>query len=209
MNKLWNIYTQKTINQKISSAKTARIQIPRSFSFLEQYFSQQQGLKLLDIGCGIGNKKFSDKVINIGIDYYGCDPFNISQEDNVLAINECMEGQSHIVTINNVLNTIKEENVWKDIILQAENALHPTEGLLIVIIYEGAKLSKELSFEKENNVKLPLTPIKTRDGWQNRMKTELYLPAIQSILPHSKIINFGSGKIIVASKNKDFDLNFK
>lgn len=51
-----------------------------------------------------------------------------------------------------------------------------------------------------------MTPIKTRDGWQNRMKTAEYLPEVEKVFPNSKLISIPNGKAIVASKNPNLDL---
>ena len=117
-----------------------------------------------------------------------------------------MNGQADLVTLNNVLNTIKEKEIWKGILEQAKNALKDDTGILSVLIYEGEKNSKEKALEKETGQKVELTPIKTRDGWQNRMKTEEYLPVVQEVFPNSKIVSNAGIKMIVASKNPELNL---
>lgn len=206
IDQVWDIYTQNNIEQSVSSAKTARIQIPRSYKFIEEQKLNENKPILLDIGCGIGNKEFSEKLNNLGVQYHGCDPFNQTQENNLKSIKTCMNGKADLVTLNSVLNTIPEKEVWNGILKQAENALNPETGLLTVVIYEGEKLSSEKKREKEEEIKIEMTPIKTRDGWQNRMKTAEYLPEVKKVFPNSRLISIPNGKAIVASKNPNLDL---
>ena len=204
---VWNIYTDNNIEQSVSSAKTARMQIPRSLLFIKNMSLFENNPTLIDIGCGIGSDIFSKELSALNIDYNGCDPFNKTKEDNLKSIKKCMNGKSDLVTLNSVLNTIPEKSVWVDILKQAENALNKETGLLTVVIYEGEKLSSEKKEEKEHNIKIELTPIKTRDGWQNRMKTSEYLPVVKSVFPNSRLISMKNGKIIVASVNPNLDLS--
>jgi 2-polyprenyl-3-methyl-5-hydroxy-6-metoxy-1,4-benzoquinol methylase len=203
--KEWELYVHENFEQSVSSAKTARVQIPRSFNFIEAKLNHNNPI-LLDIGCGVGNKIFSEKLESIGVNYNGCDPFNQSNEYNLKSINTCMNGQADIVTLNSVLNTIPEPQVWNSILLQAHNALKENTGILSVIIYEGDKTAQERKEELAKGVKTELTPIKTRDGWQNRMKTAEYLPEIRKIFPNSEVVTLQNGKAIVASKNLELDL---
>lgn len=204
--KVWAIYTDNEIKQSIDSAKTARIQMPRSFNFIKYHKLNETKPVLLDIGCGSGNERFSDALKANGIDYNGCDPFNQPKEININSIKKCMNGNADIVTLNSVLNTIPEKEVWIDILKQAKNALNSTSGLLITVIYEGEKLAKEKKIEADTGKKLPMTPIETRDGWQNRMKAKEYLPAIKEVFPNSELVSVNGSKMIVSSKDPNLDL---
>lgn len=203
---IWGLYLAQDNNQEISSANTARIQTPRTVRYLQSSNLKTEGKILLDIGCGIGNERLRQEIEKMGIEYNGCDPFNKSKDFNLKSIKRCMNGQADLVTLNNVLNTIKEEDVWKGILEQAKNALKDDTGVLTVLIYEGEKNSREKALAKETGKKIELTPIKTRDGWQNRMKAEKYLPVIQEIFPNSKIVTNLGIKMIVASKNPNLNL---
>tara|TARA_B100000073_G_scaffold342623_1_gene346008 strand:- start:10841 stop:12064 length:1224 start_codon:yes stop_codon:yes gene_type:complete len=203
---IWGLYLAQDNNQEISSANTARIQIPRTVKYFQNSNLKTEGKILLDIGCGIGNERLREEIEKMGIEYNGCDPFNKPKEFNLKSIKRCMNGQADLVTLNNVLNTIKEKEIWKGILEQAKNALKDDTGILSVLIYEGEKNSKEKALEKETGQKVELTPIKTRDGWQNRMKTEEYLPVVQEVFPNSKIVSNAGIKMIVASKNPELNL---
>jgi hypothetical protein len=207
--KIWGVYLGKDNHQSISSAKTARKQVPRTFKFIKNSALSTDSNVLLDIGCGIGNLDFKGQVETLGILYNGCDPFNQSSKENLKSINNCMDGKADYVTLNNVLNTIKEENIWQGILEQAKNALNPLTGVLFILIYEGGKLSHEKKNAEDTGKKIILDPIQTRDGWQNRMKTESYLSFIKNIFSNSEIINLNGVKLIVSSPSIDLNLQKK
>jgi hypothetical protein len=194
----WGVYFND-VKQEFTSKKTARIQVPRiihKIKNLDLKFLNNK--KLLDIGCGNGNKKFKKEIENLNIDYYGCDPFNQTFENNINSILSSMNGQVDFVTLNNVLNTIKEKDVWSAILNQAKNALNEKSGVLFVIIYEGTLTKKE----KEFGI-IKKTPTETRDGWQNRTKTEEYLESVKAVFDYCYIENNKRGKIIIASMNNN------
>lgn len=205
-NDIWGVYTGEDMVQSISSAGTARLQMPRTYQIIKELDIQKEGALLLDIGCGNGNERFASELAVFGVDYNGCDPFNKSQLENIDSISKCANGKSDIVTLNNVLNTIPEKKVWIDILNQAKDAAND-DGLVMILIYEGEKLSSEKRIEKETGNKIDLFPIKTRDGWQNRMKAKEYMDTIKSVFKNSKLINTNSGKIILASNNLEMDLS--
>ena len=152
---------------------------------------------ILDIGCGKFNSRIKDYIENKKHIYYGIDPFNKDKNENLSVIKKCMNGNADIICINNVFNVIKEKEIWQNILLQAKNALCPQNGIVLIQIYEGV-LNKS---EKDNNIN-KLTPIKTRDGWQNRMKAEVYLDFIKNVFGNAKIINTKlSGKLIIINNN--------
>jgi hypothetical protein len=208
---IWATYLNqevKEIIQEITSKKTARIQKPRTLKMIGQMGLNDKDLTLLDIGCGIGSDVFSTELesLNKNITYNGCDPFNKTKNENLKSILACAGGKSDIVTINNVLNTIPEAEVWESILNQAKDAVNENSGVVMIIVYEGEKNSIEKAKEKEIGEKIPLTPIKTRDGWQNRMKTEKYMDKISSVFPNTELIKTSAGKVILASVNEKMDL---
>lgn len=193
INSLWDIYFKNLKIQEISSSNTARLQVPKTFKIIESISNNMKISKLLDIGCGSKNSAFSEKVRSLNINYYGCDPFNKSKKENMNSILKCMNGQSNVVTLNNVLNTIKEPEVRKLVLEQAKNALSD-DGILIMCFYEGSYLAHE---DKTK----PLTPTVTRDGWQNRFKTEEYETEVKSVFEYVVLKNFKGSKFLIASKN--------
>lgn len=208
LSSIWNIYKDiEKGNQKISSAKTARSQIPRTFKVIKTANLIKNGEILLDIGCGNGNKEFSKEAKLLGFDYNGCDPYNKTREENLQSIKKCMEGKANLVTLNNVLNTIAEKESRLSVLNQADNALDKESGLLLVLIYEGQKISSEVKKEKETGIKLKeLTPIKTRDGFQNRMKTEMYVSEVKDVFTNVCLLSVNGVKLIAASQSEELDI---
>ncbi|MCY9861414.1 methyltransferase domain-containing protein [Vibrio coralliirubri] len=212
-NKVWDLYFAKVEQkQEHDSKNTARRQLPRTLKIMEATGLSDGQPKLLDLGCGRDNEKYKESLIEQGVNYFGCDPFNQKLEVNSKAIESCMDGQADIVVINNVLNTIKEKEVWKDILLQAHNAVNPETGRVLIVTYEGEKLSSEKKQELDTGVKMTrLTPTQTRDGWQNRFKTEEYLDAIREVFPNVRFENLSGdgGKVIAAAINPALSLELK
>lgn len=211
ISQIWDTYYDKELsNQEITSASTARLQRPRTLKVMREANLIEQGNILLDVGCGSGNKYFKEENIDMGFDYNGCDPFNQSKEKNLESIEKCMNSNSNIVTLNNVLNTIKEKDVRLSILSQCENALNEENGVLLILIYEGSKTVSEKRIELETMIKLKeLSPLKTRDGWQNRSPISSYLSEVEQVFDFVKLISVNGVKLIVAAKNENIKLDLK
>jgi hypothetical protein len=195
---VWRIYLHGKTEQEISSAKTARLQRPKTLKIIKELNLHKNTPLLLDIGCGSGNKYYKEGLESLGVIYYGCDPFNKTEIENIYTVSACKNGKSDIVTLNNVLNTIPEKDVWISILQQAHNAVNKESGVVMILTYEGEKNATEKRQEQETGEKIKvLTPIKTRDGWQNRIKTEEYLTVVKEIFPYAKIYNKNGNKIIM------------
>lgn len=202
---VWDVYFGKeSIKQKVNSSKTARKQKPKTLKLLKLFqLIKRKELKLLDIGCGDKNELFKEATLSLNYHYDGCDPFNKSLEENKSAILNKMNGQSDVVTLNNVLNTIAEPEIRASVLLQCHNALNEESGVLFICIYEGQKTEEE----KERGLSLSeLEPKLTRDGWQRRAKTEVYLSEVESIFENVIMKTIAGTKIIMATKNPDFSL---
>lgn len=187
--------------QEFKSEKTSRKQIPRTAHILKLTNLIHKNTVMLDLGCGKFRELMNDYVRNLGGVYHGIDPYNVTKSENIKAINACAGGHTDVVTVSNVLNVIKEEHIQSQIISQAHDALR-IGGTLIVVIYEGVKNKREKQQEKETGIKKPLTPIVTRDGFQQRKETSEYLPVIKEHFPSAKIKTFSKngGKAIIAIK---------
>lgn len=204
---IWHPYLESQLNdkeqlkQKFESKLTSRKQIPRTAHILNSERLVTPSTILLDLGCG----KFSDLMGNFvrsqGGVYYGIDPYNVTKEVNLAAIESCAGGKTDVVTISNVLNVIKEKEIQSHIIEQAHDALK-LNGSILVVIYEGVRNKTEKQLEITHGVKTDMTPIITRDGFQQRKKTEYYLPVVKQFFPLAEIVTFNKngGKAIIAKK---------
>lgn len=197
---IWNVYKNIETNQSISSKNTARNQVPKSIHYISSIKNKyKENSILLDLGCGKFNEKFSKEVLSLGFEYYGCDPFNKPKNENLENLKKCIDGNANVITLNNVLNTIKEDDVIYNILQQAKNIINKENGILIISIYEGVKTKKEKE-EYKKGIKTDLKPIETRDGFQRRMKTESYLPYLENIFNYFKIVKHNGVKLIIASE---------
>ena len=106
------------------------------------------------------------------------DPFWHSPADNRKAIAAATPAGADTVTVNNVLNVIKEQEARGQVIRQAAKALKP-EGTALFLIYEGDKSG---------------TGAETRDGYQVNAKAQTYVEDIREYFAEVR----RSGAIIVA-----------
>ena len=193
----FDIYYKNRFEQSVDSAATARNQRPKTVGYIEKTGISIKDKIVLDIGCGRQNEKTAESVSELGGIYHGIDPFNQPHENNIKNIEKCGDGKTDLVLLNNVFNVIpfEEEDIHLNILQQAKSALKEG-GSLYICIYEGEKTSEEKKLEKQLGIKISKKPIKTRDGYQNRMKSSEYLDRIQTVFPNARI----EKGIIVATK---------
>lgn len=189
-------YLGRDKDQTITSSKTSRKQKSRGCSFVVLSELVKKGVTVFDLGCGHDTALNKLAIENAGGTYLYADLYNQEKESNIKNIEFGLENGCDVVMINNVLNVIKEEVVRVRLLMQAKSLLKPS-GLVVISIFEGTALVHE---KKSNGGSGELVPTETKDGWQNRMKTEEYLSEIQSILPEAKVsrVKGCSGKFIVA-----------
>lgn len=181
------------MNQSIKSEKTskkAKNGVPYTATLVDKLNLWKPNTKHLDIGCGVyfykDEYKFKSFLESKGIQAFGFDPYNQSFEVNKNTVLNCQNKQCDSVSINNVLNTIKENDVIKHILLQAKNALK-SDGRLFVLIHEGDRKSIE-------------TP--TRDGWQKNKPTKEYLELVKEVFPNCIV----KENMIIASPSLTLEL---
>lgn len=195
MNDIWNNYKNyNNEKQEFCSAGTARNTVPKTMHFIKSL--DYKGV-MLDLGCGKHNGKYETEVKNAGWEYLALDPYNKTYEHNHSVITFIEGNKVDLVCINNVFNTIKEESIWIDILKQAHYSLK-AGGTVTIAIYEGELLSSE---KASGMTRKELCPIETRDGWQNRYKTEKYLERVQEVFPNASIVKGrGFNKLIIGTK---------
>lgn len=160
-------------NQEFSSKKTARNQLPAIHKVIKGHI--KPGMRVLDIGCGIGDK-LQNEVKKMGGVYYGYDPYNKSDEQN----EEALRGEQFCcILISNVLNVVKEKAEREKIV---KMALKYVVRDIFITCYRGELTAKE----RKEGIKTPM-PISTRDGWQNRFPLSVYLEEIQEYCPRAFI----------------------
>jgi hypothetical protein len=152
--------------QAISSAGTTLNQIAATFKLVEF----KPGTRNLDIGGGrfdAGTEYLNKK----GVENLVYDPFNCSLEHNAAIVSKLSEGPVDTVTVNNVLNVIKESSIGLGIIHKAAMVLKDS-GTAYFLIHEGS--TKRLSSGRYKRSGDGIG-IHTARGWQNYLKTSYYL----------------------------------
>ena len=199
------------IVQEINSAKTSRKQIPKSLKAIAKIenelksINKDKNIIVFDVGCGADNDQFKSSLNKLGFEYYGCDLYNQNKEYNLDSIRKCENGKADIVCNNNVLNAISEKEIRNVILNQCKNALNTETGVAIFSIYEGEYNSIEKEKIKAGE-KIELSPIKTSNGWQNRMKTKEYISEFKEVFPNVVLTKIAGTPLIIASENDKIDL---
>ena len=169
------------VRQEYDSRKTSRKQLARCLTFCDRNSIFHDGLIVFDFGCGRFNEQNKKVVESVGAKYLCCDLYNKTVEDNIANITMAQKEKADVVILSNLLNVIKEESVRATVLRQSKDLL-ATNGLLLISIYEGRPLSSE---QKSKGV---LLPVRTKDGWQNRMKTEMYIDEVRAVYPCVELV---------------------
>ena len=159
--------------QKFTSAKTSRAQIAQTFKLVP--FKKTD--RVLDYGGGkydITAEYMQDKVADFGV----YDKYNRDEEHNKRVLARL--ASPNVITVNNVLNVIAEDEIISAIIEDVYNRLAKS-GTAYFLVYEGNRTGKG-------------TP--TRDGYQRNQPTNDYIAEISKVF--SKVSR--QGKLIVANK---------
>lgn len=126
----------------------------------------------LDIGGGKYDTATKYMQDTYGVENLVFDPFNRDPEWNKKVALAIEEGGADTVTVNNVLNVIKEIDVIDNIILQASQALKPN-GIAYFLIYQGnesgeGKITRTVKDKGEESW-----------SWQRNEIAPLYVPLIE------------------------------
>lgn len=157
--------------QEYTSAKTSinATKLPKTFSVLDKIDAVKPGHVIADVGGG----KFDNAMQwakDKGATLHVYDPYNRSEEHNEKSLAATANGKSDVVTVNNVLNVIKEPEHRHSVIGHAANALHP-DGTAYFLIYEGDKSGEG-------------KPTQQGQSWQNNQSTKAYVPEIEKHFPN-------------------------
>jgi len=143
----FNKKLQNMLRVPMQTIATSRKQIPASFKKI----SWIPGSTNLDLGAGKYPELITEALRTKNVTNTPWDPQNPS-------ISVPPEGRYDTVTINNVLNVIKNKKDRENLVLMAMRHLK-YDGTLYIQIYEGDKSG---------------VPKKTRDGWQNNATKNFY-----------------------------------
>lgn len=166
-----DLWAVEDLGQEFDSAETSLNQIPSTFKTVDAMKGWKAGTLNCDIGGGRefpiegeSTHKFTVALKSRGVTNAVFDPFNRTVAHNTKVAAIIRDGQSDTVTVNNVLNVIKEPQIRNRVIRQAANALK-TDGTAYFLIYEGDKSGVGKDTKKGR--------------WQNNMSAADYLPEIK------------------------------
>ena len=152
-----NLYSER--EQEYDSKDTSVKILPATFT--------KFGLKATDrvLDWGGGQYDIAKKAIEHGypgIKFEVVDAFNRTPTHNDRILAEYAENPATVLTINNVLNVIKETDIIEDVIRESKEYL-AEDGVCYIKIYEGNDVDG-----KTGNGKV------TSSGWQNNQPAEWY-----------------------------------
>ena len=173
LSKLWPLGSSQ-IEQDFDPRRTSinKTRMAGAFKKLIKENAFKEGTLNLDIGGG----KFdnvAENLIEVGVENLVYDPFNRPTEHNGGVVDRVANGGADTVTINNVLNVIKEDENILNVLRQAENALKPG-GRAFISVYAGAGSGTGRAAE---------------GSWQRNQKLSEYLPLIKSVFPDVTLKN--------------------
>jgi hypothetical protein len=188
-----DLWDYSNINQEHTSEKTSRNQVASSFKAVDKLHGWKPDTVNLDIGGGrefqnveTGEMvhKFTNALRQRKVRNIVYDPYTRTFEHNSAVAQEIRKNGADSVTVNNVLNVIKEPNIRLRVIKQAYSALKDgPEHYAYFKIFEGTGDGKGQP---------------TADGWQTNMKTAQYVSEIHTVFPNVTIR--ASDKLIIAQK---------
>ena len=146
------------------------------------------GLNATDrvLDWGGGQYDIAKKAVELGypgIKFEVVDAFNRTKTHNDRILAEYAENPATVLTINNVLNVIKETDIIEDVIRESKEYL-AADGVCYIKIYEGNDVDG-----KTGNGKV------TSSGWQNNQPAEWYRQFAEKYYQYVE----RSGDILIAS----------
>lgn len=158
--------------QEFSSAATSQSQVAKGFSTVAKHIGWKPNTLNVDLGGG----KYDHGVKFLeghGVESHVLDPYNRSAEHNDrIAKLVKARGGADTVTLFNVLNTIKEPEVHREVLETAKSHLKPG-GRLYISVYAGDKSGVGRQTKA--------------DSWQRNENIRNYLKAVHSVFPNAGI----------------------
>jgi hypothetical protein len=164
--------------QKYKSADTSLNQVPALIKHLVKENILKDGMVVLDYGCGKYDTAKDYVLGTCKVQYLTYDPYNRSKEVNKVALSE----KADIVILANVLNTIREPEARRQVLLRCQNQMK-SGARLYVSTYKAPK--SKLYQDNPH----PGQPTKKGTCWQNCLPLSIYIDEVRRVLPnilHSK-----------------------
>ena len=158
--------------QEYTSAGTSQSQVAKGFGIVAKHIGWKPDTLNVDLGGGRYDHGVKFLAAH-GVESHVLDPFNRSPEHNQ-KVAELVKarGGADTVTLFNVLNTIKEPEIHREVLKAAQSHLRPG-GRLFVSVYSGDKSGVGRQTKK--------------DSWQRNEELKAYLKTVHSVFPNAGI----------------------
>lgn len=168
--------------QRYTSAKTARRQVPGAFKTIARLGGFKRGWYNLDVGGGPWPEGSDWLMQQHGVTSLVYDPFNRTPEHNA-ALLRALAGLHGVdtATLCNVLNVVAEDWARRDALELARWYLRPC-GTCWVDVYEGDGTGRGRA---------------TAYGWQENRRLATYLDEVRAVFPGAELVR-GKGIIRAA-----------
>ena len=179
---------QYSVKQEYTSEDTSQNQTPSTFTFYK--FSPDD--RILDWGGGkYDTAKKTMEHTYPGIKFEVVDKFNRTDAHNDRIKAEYKEEPANILTINNVLNVIKEKEAREDLLRESKEYLAP-DGVAYILIHpdDGKGNSRVTKASKDPS----------KSSWQNAQKVDWYLDEVRQFYKYAEP---RAGKYIIASDSDE------
>ena len=191
--RVWNEALEKnglpkfsTREQEFTSEDTSLNQTPSTFTNYQ--FSSKD--RILDWGGGrYDAAKTAMQSVYPGIAFEIVDPFNRTESHNDRIKAEFKKNPATVLTINNVLNVIKEASVRESVLRESKEYL-AKDGIAYILIHPGTTEQQKAGGGE------------TTKGWQNAKPASWYEPEVKKVYKNAKVV----GQLILAS---DGEINYK
>ena len=162
-------------DQEYTSAATSQSQIAKGFGIVASRNGWTPGTVNVDLGGGRYDHG-TQFMAKHGVTSHVLDPFNRSPEHNssVVALVK-KRGGADSVTVFNVLNTIKEPHIHREVLQAAHEHLR-TGGALWLSVYAGDKSGIGRRTKS--------------DSWQRNQGIKAYLDTVRGVFPNA-VIKYG------------------
>ena len=157
--------------QKITSAATSLNQVPALIKLIEKEKAFKDDMVVLDYGAG-RYQTAQNYVQGIArVTYLRYDPYNLSEEDNYVALNL----KADIVILSNVLNVVQQREDRIKILEQCRDQMK-TGARLYVRVYNAPRSAKYQIAPD------PGQPTMNGTCWQNCQPLTFYMDEIREVL---------------------------
>ncbi|TVM31155.1 LPD38 domain-containing protein [Oceanidesulfovibrio marinus] len=153
---LFTVPAMRRPEQEFTSEETSQSIVPSTFNVFAEDF--KEGTRNLDLGGG-KHERATERLAEMGIENLVYDPFARDAAHNARRLEDATSGGIATITVNNVLNVIKEPAARESVIKQAARFASKKSAPVYFKIYEGNGKGEGTTTSK---------------GWQENRKAATY-----------------------------------